>query len=236
MITMQFIDNEKPYAVSWSGGKDSALALWRSMKTFGQKPSYLLTMMIDDGSRSRSHGLRKDVILKQAEAIGCPVLFVPCSWEDYEEKFISSLILLRQKGIKSMVFGDIKIENDPEWSDHRQWADKACNAARVFPIQPLWDDTHESILNDFFKSKFCASFISVKNTKIHPDMLGKKISLEYLQSLSSLGIDSCGERGEFHTVVTDGPLFQKKLDLVFDPSTISKHGPYWHIDAIANSG
>jgi len=103
-----------PFFCSWSGGKDSSLALYRAIKE-GGKPCFLLTILTEDNQRSRSHGLLSGLIEKQALALGIPLIFRAASWENYEEAFTSAICALREQGIETGVFGDIDIEEHREW-------------------------------------------------------------------------------------------------------------------------
>jgi len=111
--------NEK-FFCSWSGGKDSCLALHRAFKA-GAKPAYLLTIISEDGVRSRSHGLRKDVLEAQASAMGIPLLMRCATWTEYEAVFIDALHEIGKQGVKSGVFGDI------DFPPHLEWEEKVCH-------------------------------------------------------------------------------------------------------------
>ena len=107
-----------PYFVSWSGGKDSCLALFRAIKKYG-KPTCLLNMLTEDRFRSRSHGLAKTVLEKQAQLLQIPIHFYSTTWDHYELTFLNALNDLKKQGIAMGIFGDIKIPNNPEWNNHR---------------------------------------------------------------------------------------------------------------------
>lgn len=219
--------NNISYFVSWSGGKDSCLALFRTIKTYGP-PKYLINMLTEDGYRSRSHGLARIVLEKQAKLLQIPINFYSASWNDYESVYINALYDLKKEGIEMGVFGDIKIPNKPDWITHRQWADHVCNKTGMFCNEPLWEDSVETLLQDFFDSGFVAKIISVKADLLSADYLGKILNKDLIIEFIEQGIDPAGENGEYHTVVLDGPIFSKPL-LLEEREQVLKKG-YWFLD------
>jgi uncharacterized protein (TIGR00290 family) len=203
---------KQPYIVSWSGGKDSCLALTRAIQAFGT-PQFLLNMLTENAERSRSHGLRKTVIQAQADALGVSILFYSATWDDYENTFITALQGLKNKGIEMGVFGDMKIENRPGWIAHRQWAEHVCHQAKIMVHEPLWDDTEERLLTDFWASRIKAKIISVKANLLDKKYLGESLTPALVDEFIQQGIHPLGETGEYHTVVFDSPLFSYPLDL-----------------------
>lgn len=227
--------------MSWSGGKDSALALSRVVEFYGNRPYALLTMMIEDGSRSRSHGIRREILEAQAHALGLPIFFFSCSWGTYEEVFEKGLRIIQNSfeniTFQAAAFGDICLKNDPNWNNHRTWADNVCARAGIKSIQPLWDESEESLLNDFFKKRFKALVVCEKigipplfehSSLTHPQFLGRPFTHDLAHSFNTVGISPCGERGEFHTFVFDGPIFQHPLNITIHPHTIHQRSGYWH--------
>lgn len=219
--------NNISYFVSWSGGKDSCLALFRTIKTHG-KPKYLINMLTEDGYRSRSHGLARTVLEKQASLLQIPINFYAASWNDYESVFINALCDLKKEGITMGVFGDIKIPDKPDWIAHRQWADHVCDKAGISANEPLWEDNIETLLQDFFDAGFVAKIISVKADLLSVDYLGRILNKDLVIEFMEQDIDPAGEKGEYHTVVLDGPIFTKPLYLE-ERERVLKNG-YWFLD------
>ena len=215
------------YFVSWSGGKDSCLALFRTIKKYG-KPKYLLNMLTEDGCRSRSHGLTRTVIEKQASSLLIPINFYAATWSDYESVFINALYDLKREGIEMGVFGDIKIPDKPDWIAHRQWADRVCDKAEITAYEPLWEDSAEILLQDFFDAGFVAKIISVNAELLSANYLGRILDKELIIEFMRLGIDPAGEKGEYHTIVIDGPIFTKPLCLQEKERVLN--GGYWFLD------
>ena len=118
------------YFSSWSGGKDSCLALHRAVQEWGL-PACLFNMLSEDGVHSRSHGLPRHILEAQAAAVGVPIRFGCASWEDYEAHFIAQLTELREPGVEAGVFGDIDLDV------HREWEEKVCGAAGMAAHLPI---------------------------------------------------------------------------------------------------
>jgi len=191
---------------SWSGGKDSCLALHRACMA-GAKPACLLTMIGEDGLRSRSHGLRRDVIAAQAAALGLPLLTRCATWAGYEAAFIDALHEIRKQGITAGVFGDI------DFPPHLEWEEKVCAATDIIPYLPLWGGARLALLHEFIALGYKALIVRVNENKLNRKFLGRIIDGKIVGEFQKTGIDPCGENGEYHTVVVDGPLFARPLSV-----------------------
>ena len=210
-----------PFFCSWSGGKDSALALYRAIKE-GGKPGFLLTILTEDNKRSRSHGLLSSLIEKQALALDIPLVLRAASWENYQEVFRSAISEFREQGIETGVFGDIDIE------EHREWVRKVCFSASLGAYHPLWKNNRLSLLKQLFEVGFKATIIAIKDKVLDRRFLGKTLDLETIEEMEESGIDPSGEEGEYHTVVTDGPIFSEPLQLE-NKEQVLRNG-YWFLD------
>lgn len=193
--------------VSWSGGKESSLALYKALKE-GFNVEYLFTMLDEDGLRSRGHGLRKEIIDAQAKTIGIPIVYGRASWEGYEEEFKRRIKELKNWGIEGGVFGDI------DFQENRDWVEKVCEETELNVFEPLWQQKYENLLNEFIDNGFEAKIISVKSDLIHDDWIGHTLNWEFIDYLRSREIDLCGENGEYHTLVTNGPFFKQRLNII----------------------
>lgn len=199
---------DSPFVASWSGGKDSAMAYYRVMQV-GGVPKRLWTMFEEDKERSKSHALPFAVVEAQAEKLGVPLMIRGASWSSYEEQFLDAMQACKELDIDHAVFGDIDLE------DHLQWVQKTCAKVAMEAVHPLWLEPRRSLLEEFVAVGFEA-YIVVVNTKMMPaHFIGRKFSVELMDELDALGIDSCGESGEFHTVVVDGPIFSERVPVVF---------------------
>ncbi|WP_353684572.1 diphthine--ammonia ligase [Thermodesulfovibrio sp. 3907-1M] len=195
--------------VSWSGGKDSSLACHRAMKN-GIDVVYLVNMLSEQGDFSRSHGLSSQLIKAQAEAIGIPVIQRKTTWESYEEEFKKTLLQLKKQGIDAGVFGDIDLE------EHREWVERVCGKTGIKAILPLWNEEREKLLKEFIKSGFKAIVCSTNSSFLGSEWLGREIDFDFIKNLKALeNVDLCGEKGEYHTFVYDGPIFKSPIRFSF---------------------
>lgn len=216
---------DNSFFCSWSGGKDSTLALYRTIRE-GGKPKYLLNMMTEDAERSRSHGLPISVIQKQALSLNIPLITCATLWNDYEKKFISSISNFKKEGISAGVFGDIDLEL------HRRWVEKACSSAGLQAHEPLWKETRSNLLKELIDEGFKAVIISVKEKVLDKKFLGKELTMDLIREFEQLEIDASGELGEYHTVVTDGPIFSFPIHLEMKEQ-VARDG-YRFLDVHAN--
>jgi diphthine-ammonia ligase len=195
-----------PFVCAWSGGKDSCLAMYRAV-TAGARPRALLAMLDESGERSRSHGLRLSVLRAQAEAQGLPLVTGSATWDDYERTFIRVLEGLQAAGVEAGVFGDIDL--DP----HREWEEKVCEAVGMKAFLPLWQGDRLALLEELLVAGFRAMIVTVKEDQLDREFLGKTIDRDLVEKLRAAGVDPCGENGEYHTLITDGPGFSAPLQL-----------------------
>jgi uncharacterized protein (TIGR00290 family) len=204
---------------SWSGGKECALATYKAISQ-GHEVLYLLNFISEDGERSRSHGTKASVLALQAEAIGIPLIQVQTSWEDYEENFKKAVRELQDKGIEGIVFGDMDLE------EHREWVERVCSEMGIKAILPLWGIKAEDLIEEFLKLKFKAIVIA---TRLEENFLGKLLDKALVKQISKLGSHPCGENGEYHTFVTDGPIFRKALKVTRGESKKRDNVWFWEI-------
>ncbi|GEN83350.1 hypothetical protein SLU01_16620 [Sporosarcina luteola] len=199
----------KPFVASWSGGKDSALAYYRALQS-GGVPKRVWTMFEEDKERSKSHALPIEIVRAQADSLDVPLMIRGADWNGYEAKFLDAMRECVEAGIPNGVFGDIDLE------DHLTWVQTACAKVGMDAIHPLWMEPRRKLLEEFVNAGFEA-YIIVVNTKMMPaEFIGRKFTIELMDELDALGIDSCGESGEFHTVVVDGPIFKNRVPIVFE--------------------
>ena len=193
---------------SWSGGKESAYALHKAQRQ-GMEVSFLLNMVSEDGKRSRSHGVPAELLIKQADGIGIPIIQAGCWWNDYEKKFKNAVSSMN--GIEAGIFGDIDIQ------EHRDWVERVCNELGIMPILPLWKEKREEFLHTFINDGFKAVVVAAKDNSL----IGRRINEQFITDLKSMDdIDLCGERGEYHTFVFDGPIFKRPVKMSSDKSCL----------------
>jgi diphthine-ammonia ligase len=148
-----------PFVCSWSGGKDSCLALYRAVAA-GAEPKVLLSMLREDGTRSRSHGLQREVLQAQADSLGVPLVTKTASWPDYESVFIAALQELKAVGVAAGVFGDIDID------EHQLWEEQVCAAAGIEAYLPLWKTSRLALLGEFLMLGFEATIVTINGEKL----------------------------------------------------------------------
>ncbi len=197
---------ERSFLCSWSGGKDSCYALHMAAKQ-GYAPTVLLNVLNEYGDRSRSHGIPKEIVTAQAQAMGLPIHFFESTWEDYERLYIQNLISLTNTySLEVSVFGDIDI------ASHRAWEEKVSEAANLKAILPIWQQSRKQLVLDMIDYGIEAIIVSCNNV-LGPDFLGRRVDEMLIKDLEELGVDTCGENGEYHTLVTNAPLFNEKLNI-----------------------
>jgi diphthine-ammonia ligase len=197
--------NNKTFFCSWSGGKDSCLSLYYALKQ-GGIPKRLITMLIENGERSRSHGLSLNLLKKQSESLNIPLGTRATSWEDYETNFITALKEMKESGINLGVFGDIDID------DHKKWVKKVCNKTNILEYLPLWKKPRRKIVQEFIDDGFKAIIVTVKDKWLDKELLGRELDENLIGILGKKGVDLAGENGEYHTMVTGGPIFKKDIE------------------------
>ena len=186
---------------SWSGGKDSYLALQRAVAGGGRLAA-LLTMTETDGRRTKSHALPVPLVRRQAAALGVPLVLRGASWDDYEEAFLDGLAELRdQLGLGVGVFGDIDLH------PHRDWVERVCAEAGLRACLPLWLEPRRPLLDELFESGVSATIVVANTERLDAGFLGRRLDAALVPELEAAGVDACGEEGEFHTVVTEAPLY-----------------------------
>jgi diphthine-ammonia ligase len=211
--------------ISWSGGKDSCLACYRAVQN-GLKVRYLLNMINEDGKRSRSHGLSVGTLQLQAQALDFPLVQRRASWDDYEAEFKEALQAFKEEGIDGGIFGDIDLE------EHRQWVERVCQETGITPYLPLWGLPQEKIMRDFIGLGFEAIVVTTRADTLGEEWLGRKIDRDFLKQIDEMekkkGVTPCGEAGEYHTFVVNGPLFTKRIEIP-ESKPIFNNG-YWFLE------
>jgi uncharacterized protein (TIGR00290 family) len=190
-------------AISWSGGKDS-LAAFAAVRD-RLDVSAALTMFDETGERSRSHGLRPELIALQAERLGVHSITACCSWATYSAAFTAALRQLALDGVTHVVFGDLL------FPEHRAWAEARCAEAKLTAVEPLWGVPTTDLFDAFVQSGATALLVTVREPWLDESWLGQPLSAAMKPLFAARGVDPCGERGEYHTAVVDSPLFTRPV-------------------------
>lgn len=198
---------KEKFFVSYSGGKDSMLALDRMVNDGHELVGIFTTTNADIGSWF--HDIKLNIINEVAKSLN--TVFEKASVranDQYTSDFENVLKDLKTKyQITSIVFGDIDI------IDHQKWCQDRCNAVGLKAIFPLWNEDRVALVNEFIDKGYQAIIKRVDKTKMSKDFLGQVLSHELVNKFSEIKIDECGENGEYHTLVIDGPLFNYAIPI-----------------------
>ena len=197
--------------MSWSGGKDSALALHHALRNPGLTVTDLLTSVNAHYERVSMHGVRLALLEAQAERIGLPLtqLRLPemLTMADYDQAVLATLAGLHQQGVRRAIYGDIFLE------DLRAYREQ--QLARV-PLQgefPLWQRGSQELLDEFWDLGFQAIVVCVNDRYLDASFCGRLLDRDFVRDLPP-GVDPCGENGEYHSFVFDAPYFSRPIEVV----------------------
>jgi uncharacterized protein (TIGR00290 family) len=204
-----------PKAVlSWSSGKDSAMALYRVLKSEDFEIACLLTTITDRFHRISMHGVRESLLDAQAQSLNLPIEKVmipyPCPNEIYEEKMANVLSALKSEDVTHVIFGDLFLQ------DIRRYREERLAQIDMTPVFPLWLEDTAKLAMEMLELGFRAVITCVDPKKLKPEFAGRLFDESFLGSIPA-NVDPCGENGEFHTFVYDGPVFRKQIPIEVGP-------------------
>ena len=206
--------------LSWSGGKDSAMAVHAIRQAGEYEITALLTTITQGYDRSSMHGIRRVLIEQQADALGIALAEVPLSRvssnEEYESRMQELLERYKEKGVSTVVFGDIFLE------DLRRYREERLASIGMKGAFPLWGRDTAELARGFVRQGFRAVITCVDSEQMDPGFAGRAFDEEMLASLPS-GVDPCGENGEFHTFAYEGPMFARPV-LVCPGEVVEREG------------
>jgi len=168
----------------------------------------MITMFDEPAARSRSHGLRPEVLDAQADRLGLRRVTGRCGWDSYDAAFADALRQVKADGVTHVIFGDILFD------EHRLWAETQCAAHGLTAVEPLFGSSTRSLFDEWTASGADAIIVTARAEFLDESWLGRPLRREMLEELTRLGVDPCGERGEYHTVVTNSPLFSSPIDVI----------------------
>ncbi len=213
--------------MSWSGGKDSCLALFEIQKARNYRVAALLTTVTRDYDRISMHGVRRVLLEKQAASLGTPLHQVlitkGASNQEYETNLIEAVSAYRDRGIDSVVFGDLFLE------DIKTYRDQFLARHDLRGIYPVWLRNTTEFIRDFIDLGFKAIITCVNADALDSSFAGMIIDENFLSALPA-GVDPCGENGEFHTFVFDGPNFAQPIEFSVG-ETVLRDG-FWFCDLL----
>jgi uncharacterized protein (TIGR00290 family) len=192
----------RKFVASYSGGKDSILAIHRAIK-LGMMPVSLITTYNTDRGRSWFHGVPEHVLSEVSESLHIPIRLIKTSGGEYALSFEKELALLKQSGAQVTVFGDIDLE------PHREWCTERCTNAGLEAFFPLWQEDRAKLVHEFLDSGFSARITVVDTAQLDRKHLGEILTKQRAELIRAEGADICGENGEYHTFVSDGPIFER---------------------------
>ena len=194
--------------MNWSGGKDSALALYQCLQSGRWNIRHLLTSVNDEYGRISMHGVRTELLIAQAERIGIAVQMLRLSGNvsmgEYNARMRETLQPIREQGVTHSIFGDIFLE------DLRRYREEQLARVQLAGEFPLWHRNTTELIHEFVDSGFRAVVVCVNEAHLSPNFLGRELDLNLLKDLPKT-VDPCGENGEYHTFVYDGPIFSSPV-------------------------
>ena len=218
---------ETPVLVSWSGGKDSCFALYETQRAPGHRVAALLTTLTRDFDRISMHGVRRELLEEQAASLGLPLhkIFISkdASNDEYERKMAEALAEYRGQGIDSIVFGDLFL------ADIRAYREQFLTRHKMHGLFPVWKRETSDFIREFIELGFKTIVTCVNSKVLDGSFVGKTIDEAFLSSLPE-GVDPCGENGEFHTFVFDGPIFARPVE--FSIGEIVFRESFWFCDLV----
>jgi len=217
----------KKAIASWSSGKDSCLACHKAIN-MGYEVKYLFNTISNESKRINFHGINKELLKTQSEAVEIPLFQIETTPNGYTEEFKNGVNeLIEKEGISAMIFGDIYLQ----W--HKDWIDEVCNELGICAVMPLWNRNSKEIILEFINCGFEAVVVGVSANYVKDGnkLIGKRINNEFINYIENYNknnnknnnknkvngnsnFDICGENGEYHTFVTNGPLFKKKINIL----------------------
>ena len=208
--------NNKKFVISFSGGKDSMLALHRMIKN-GYTPVALLTTVKKNEGESWTHGINLDFLNRVSKSLGIDLITVECGVSEYESEFERKLLEAKEKGATICVYGDIDIEH------HRQWGVDRCNAVNINAEFPLWQENREELVYEFIDNGYKAIIKTINLNNLGEEFLGEILTKDLIQKIKETGSDACGENGEYHTFVSDGPLFKIPINFEIESKILDEN-------------
>ena len=204
-----FQNNMKPKAIfNWSSGKDSALALYKTLQEEQFEVTSLLTSINKEFQRISMHGVHVSLLEKQAESLGFPLIKMEIpkepSMEEYSEIISKTMNDIKSQGVTHSIFGDIFLE------DLRKYREDQLQSIGMKSIFPLWKQNTTNLINEFLSLGFKTIVTCVNETYLDKSFAGRIIDQDFIKDLPE-NVDPCGENGEFHTFTFDGPIFKNPI-------------------------
>ena len=199
----------EPILFCWSGGKDSALALYTLLQQSRVRVAALLTTVTEGYDRISMHGVRRELLQQQAKSLRLPLheVFIPpqCVNPIYEARMEEALLFYFKQGIRRVAFGDIFLE------DLRLYREKNLARVAMQALFPIWKRDTRELIREFHAAQFRSVAVCIDSRVLDPSFAGRELDSSFFDDLPP-GVDPCGENGEFHTFAFDGPIFSRPVD------------------------
>jgi uncharacterized protein (TIGR00290 family) len=206
--------------VSWSGGKDSMMALAEILRSENYTVASLITTVTRDYDRISMHGVRRELLHRQARSLALPLdeVFISrrATNEEYESQMKEALARYFRSGVRRVVFGDLFLE------DIRLYRERLLESLAMQPLFPIWHRDTSQTVREFIRSGFRAITTCVNAEKLDSTMVGRLIDEDFLADLPR-DVDPCGENGEFHSFVFDGPLLGEEIKFTAGEVVLRDH-------------
>lgn len=204
-----FYFNMKPKAIfNWSSGKDSALALYKTLQEEKFEVTSLLTSINKEFQRISMHGVHVSLLEKQASSLGIPLIKMELpkepSMDEYREIMSKTMYSIQSEGVTHSVFGDIFLE------DLRAYREEQLQSIGMEAVFPLWKQNTTNLIHEFLDLGFKTIVTCVNEAYLDKSFAGRIIDKDFIADLPE-NVDPCGENGEFHTFTFDGPIFKKPV-------------------------
>jgi uncharacterized protein (TIGR00290 family) len=213
----------RPYALMWSGGKDSALALHRA-RAKGLEIARLVNFYDEATGRVRFHATRVEMLRAQAAAAGIELHAIATSWPEMDRRLRDELALLHKTGFAGVVLGDIHL------ADVRAWYEERVVAAGLEHVEPLWAEPPLVLLREFVETGGRAVVTCVDTTRLDRAWLGRIIDRRFADEIAATGVDPCGENGEYHSFVFEGPVFTSHV--AWKAGEVHEDGRFVQLDVL----
>lgn len=204
-MAQKIMSQKEKFVLSYSGGKDAILACYRAVQS-GGRPMGAVTMFDRENACSWFHRLPETLLKQAAQSLGFPIRMIDTTSEHYTAGFENALKSFVSQGAESVVFGDVDIQ------EHYDWCAARCRNVGIQSVFPLWNNDRRNVVREMIDAGFQAMITTIDATKISERFLGKTLTHEIITQIADEGIDPCGENGEYHTFVYNGPLFRNKID------------------------
>lgn len=218
---------EQGVLVSWSGGKDSCFALREMQRTSNVRVEALLTTVTRDFDRISMHGVRRALLKQQAASLGLPLHEILISRgagnDEYEQRLGEAFAGYRKRGIESVVFGDLFLR------DIRAYRERLLARCSMMGLFPVWGRDTRQFISEFINLGFKAVVVCVDPAQLDPSFCGRMIDESFVADLPA-SADPCGENGEFHTFVFDGPNFKEPVNFSIGASVC--RDSFWFSDLL----